>query len=254
MSNGPPEQALLSSFLRSRSCLLDCSSLPHFPCYAQTQCQVAFPKLSGQLIDVAIASQQQGGSRAEAQHAINVILGEVVAVVCVSGVAGGLRSWLFQSAAERVMFRLRSRLFAALLAQEVGFYDRVRTGEAARLWQQAGVGCQKLSNQRCLDAGIFSLLGAFHLPVCCWRYLQSCHCCGQCLCVQPPRCFLQASSTSLGLPLLSPTLLVSAACCRRADQPPVRGHSADAVCSHHSHCRGAASCGSHSPGAGHDVS
>lgn len=40
-------------------------------------------------------------------------------VVAVTGAADGLRSWLFQSAAERVMYRLRVRLFGALLQQEV---------------------------------------------------------------------------------------------------------------------------------------
>jgi ABC-type multidrug transport system fused ATPase/permease subunit len=53
--------------------------------------------------------------------------------VVVGGVAGGLRSWLFQGAAERVMYRLRTGLFATLMAQEVGFYDRVRTGGVLRV-------------------------------------------------------------------------------------------------------------------------
>jgi ABC-type multidrug transport system fused ATPase/permease subunit len=90
--------------------------------------QVAFPKLAGDLIDVAI-SQQEGGSTAAAQRRTNAILAQIIAVVVVGGVAGGLRSWLFQSAAERVMYLLRVRLFQSLMQQEVGFYDRVRTGE-----------------------------------------------------------------------------------------------------------------------------
>ena len=36
---------------------------------------------------------------------------------------------LFNSAAERVMNRLRVRLFGHLSSQEIGFFDRVRTGE-----------------------------------------------------------------------------------------------------------------------------
>jgi ABC-type multidrug transport system fused ATPase/permease subunit len=50
---------------------------------------------------------------------------QTVAVIIASGVAGALRSWLFQSAAERVMFRLRTRLFAALLQQEVGRFAHI---------------------------------------------------------------------------------------------------------------------------------
>ena len=45
---------------------------------------------------------------------------QILVVLGISAGADGLRSWLFQSAAERVMFRLRTRLFAALLRQEVG--------------------------------------------------------------------------------------------------------------------------------------
>lgn len=92
--------------------------------------QVAFPALAGQLIDVAVREQQEGGLDPEAARGqINRILEQVAAVVVISGVAGGVRQWLFQAAAERVMCALRVRLFAALLAQEVGFFDRVRTGE-----------------------------------------------------------------------------------------------------------------------------
>ena len=36
---------------------------------------------------------------------------------------------LFNASAERVMWRLRSRLFEHIIHQEVGFFARVRTGE-----------------------------------------------------------------------------------------------------------------------------
>lgn len=36
---------------------------------------------------------------------------------------------LFNSAAERVMCNLRHRLFSHLMNQEIGFFDRIRTGE-----------------------------------------------------------------------------------------------------------------------------
>ena len=54
---------------------------------------------------------------------------QALAVVAAGGVTSGASGWLFASAAERVMFRLRARLFGALLRQEVGFFDRARTGE-----------------------------------------------------------------------------------------------------------------------------
>ena len=40
-----------------------------------------------------------------------------------------LSNRLFNSAAERVMCNLRHRLFSHLISQEIGFYDRIRTGE-----------------------------------------------------------------------------------------------------------------------------
>lgn len=90
--------------------------------------QVAFPKLAGDLIDVAI--EQQGGAGPHAgARATNRILLQTLAVVAVGGAADGVRSWLFRSAAERLVCRLRVRLFTTLLLQEVGFYDRARTGE-----------------------------------------------------------------------------------------------------------------------------
>ena len=36
---------------------------------------------------------------------------------------------LFNASAERVMWRLRCNLFSHIIVQEVGFFDRVRTGE-----------------------------------------------------------------------------------------------------------------------------
>ena len=53
----------------------------------------------------------------------------LVAIQAVGGVAGGFRAWLFESASVRVMCRLRSRVFAAVCWQEIGFFDRVRIGE-----------------------------------------------------------------------------------------------------------------------------
>ena len=91
--------------------------------------QVAVPKLAGELIDVAIKQQQGEGTAAQARAAADALLIRVLAIAVVGGVAGGLRAYLFQSASERVVYRIRTRLFGRLLEQEVGFYDRVRTGE-----------------------------------------------------------------------------------------------------------------------------
>ena len=48
------------------------------------------------------------------------LLVEILAILAVGGVASGLRAWLFDSAATRVMARLRMRLFSSLMSQEMG--------------------------------------------------------------------------------------------------------------------------------------
>jgi ABC-type multidrug transport system fused ATPase/permease subunit len=57
------------------------------------------------------------------------VLYEILVILSVGGLASGLRAWLFNCASERVMARLRFRLFSHLMGQEMGFFDRVRTGE-----------------------------------------------------------------------------------------------------------------------------
>jgi len=53
--------------------------------------------------------------------------------MCVIFVVGGVftlfRSILFEMSGARVVARLRSQLFAAVIKQEVGFFDMNKTGE-----------------------------------------------------------------------------------------------------------------------------
>jgi ATP-binding cassette subfamily B protein len=53
----------------------------------------------------------------------------LAALAVVQGVAIGLRYLLFTLAGERVVARLRGDLFRRILSQEIGFFDRRRTGE-----------------------------------------------------------------------------------------------------------------------------
>lgn len=54
-----------------------------------------------------------------------------VALLC--GLFSGVRGGLFSVAMWRLNVRIRTALFASLLAQEVGFYDKVQTGAGGRL-------------------------------------------------------------------------------------------------------------------------
>lgn len=53
----------------------------------------------------------------------------LVAVFLLQAFFGMLRSWLFTVAGERVVAKLRSDLFSAILNQEIAFFDQSRTGE-----------------------------------------------------------------------------------------------------------------------------
>ena len=65
---------------------------------------------------------------------------------------------LFNSAAERVMCRLRCTLFSRLMGQETGFFDRTRTGELMNrlsevrcvlLWPCSGASMHREAINKC---------------------------------------------------------------------------------------------------------
>jgi ABC transporter fused permease/ATP-binding protein len=59
----------------------------------------------------------------------NAAAGLLLTLFLVQSVFAMVRSWLFTVAGERVVARLRSDLFAAVLRQDIGFFDQTRTGE-----------------------------------------------------------------------------------------------------------------------------
>jgi ABC-type multidrug transport system fused ATPase/permease subunit len=83
---------------------------------------LAYPAALGQVVDDVSASDGEAVRR-------DVLL--MLAVVAVQSVAIALRMHLFTVAGERIVARLRTRLFGHLLAQEIGFFDSRRTGELA---------------------------------------------------------------------------------------------------------------------------
>jgi len=81
---------------------------------------LAYPTAFGILVDDTRAGDASALRR-------DVIV--MVAIVAVQSVAIALRMHLFTVAGERIVKRLRARLFSHLLAQEVAFFDSRRTGE-----------------------------------------------------------------------------------------------------------------------------
>jgi ATP-binding cassette subfamily B protein len=67
--------------------------------------------------------------RAAAQRQITQSALGLLAVFAVQGLFSALRAYLFNFSGERVVAKLRRDLYAAIVRQEVGFFDEQRTGE-----------------------------------------------------------------------------------------------------------------------------
>lgn len=56
-------------------------------------------------------------------------IGYMSLVFLLGSFAGGIRSWLFELAGQRVVARLRQDIFKSILKQDIKFFDTNRTGE-----------------------------------------------------------------------------------------------------------------------------
>ncbi|GJU69193.1 ABC transporter B family member 27-like protein [Tanacetum coccineum] len=81
------------------------------------------------IIDIVSRDIKTPEEQTEALNAVKDTILAVVAVVVVGSFSTALRAWLFSSASERVVARLRKDLFGHLMHQEIAFYDVTRTGE-----------------------------------------------------------------------------------------------------------------------------
>lgn len=60
---------------------------------------------------------------------MNKYIGYMSLVFLIGSFAGGIRSWLFELAGQRVVARLRQDIFKAIIKQDIKFFDTNRTGE-----------------------------------------------------------------------------------------------------------------------------
>nr|GEY51801.1 ABC transporter B family member 27-like [Tanacetum cinerariifolium] len=81
------------------------------------------PSFGGQIIDIVSRDIKTPEEQTEALNAVKDTILAVVAVVVVGSLSTALRAWLFSSASERVVARLRKDLFGHLMHQEIAFYD-----------------------------------------------------------------------------------------------------------------------------------
>nr|KAJ0212008.1 hypothetical protein LSAT_V11C400223020 [Lactuca sativa] len=87
------------------------------------------PSFGGRIIDIVSRDIKTPEEQTEALNAVKDTILAVVLVVVVGSFSTALRAWLFSSASERVVARLRKDLFSHLMQQEIAFYDVTRTGE-----------------------------------------------------------------------------------------------------------------------------
>ncbi|XP_030547918.1 ABC transporter B family member 27 [Rhodamnia argentea] len=90
---------------------------------------VLIPRFGGMIIDIVSREIKSPEEQVEALNAVKNTILEIVLVVVIGALCTALRSWLFASASERVVARLRKDLFSHLIHQEIAFFDVTRTGE-----------------------------------------------------------------------------------------------------------------------------
>ncbi|KAE8695743.1 ABC transporter B family member 27 [Hibiscus syriacus] len=87
------------------------------------------PKYGGMIIDIVSKDIRTPEQQSDALQAVKNTVIYIVVIVVVGSLCTTLRSWLFNSASERVVARLRRDLFSHLIQQEIAFFDVTRTGE-----------------------------------------------------------------------------------------------------------------------------
>ncbi|TVT97859.1 hypothetical protein EJB05_56871, partial [Eragrostis curvula] len=101
---------------------------------------ILVPKYGGKIIDIVSRDVQRPEDKAQALEDVRGTILYIVIIVVVGSVCTALRAWLFNSASERVVARLRKDLFSHLINQasrsslyrmliEIAFFDVTRTGE-----------------------------------------------------------------------------------------------------------------------------
>ncbi|MED6132703.1 ABC transporter B member 25 [Stylosanthes scabra] len=86
-------------------------------------------KYGGKIIDIVSGDLRTQEQRDEALDAVKNTIIEIFLIVFIGSICTALRAWLFSSASERVVARLRKDLFSHLVNQEIAFFDVTRTGE-----------------------------------------------------------------------------------------------------------------------------
>ncbi|KAL0461568.1 UNVERIFIED_CONTAM: ABC transporter B family member 27 [Sesamum latifolium] len=87
------------------------------------------PRFGGRIIDIVSRDIKTPDEQAQALDDVKNTILAIFSIVLIGSLSTALRTWLFSSASERVVARLRKNLFSHLIQQEIAFFDVTRTGE-----------------------------------------------------------------------------------------------------------------------------
>jgi ABC transporter fused permease/ATP-binding protein len=90
---------------------------------------LAYPQGIRVVIDAALGTAPEWAGQVGRARLLELVALAMAAIALVSAAAMGIRFFLFMLAGERVINRLRQDLYQAMLAQEVAFFDKERTGD-----------------------------------------------------------------------------------------------------------------------------
>ncbi|GBG61740.1 hypothetical protein CBR_g23255 [Chara braunii] len=133
---------------------------------------LALPTFAGDVIDAVTRHPDTPEGKAATYVKVNQKLVQIVAVVIVGSIATSMRVYLFTSASERVVARLKRDLFGSLVRQEVAFFDVTRTGELmSRLSEDTQIikNAVTLNLSELLRGISTALLGLSYMFVKSWR-------------------------------------------------------------------------------------
>ena len=120
---------------------------PHLPLFgvallclcANSLINLFMPNFQGRIIDAVIAGHTACATNATAAHGSAECDGKTAAFLDVvtwylilsvtTGALGGLRSLCFNLVGRRIMVWVRSRLYRAIIVQDIAFFDGIRTGD-----------------------------------------------------------------------------------------------------------------------------
>ena len=86
-----------------------------------TMANLVLPQVAGDIVDAISAKK--------GDHHMNIVIRNFLFVVVAGGVTTAIRNYFFTLVGQRLVYKLRSQLYKAIVSQETAFFDESKTGE-----------------------------------------------------------------------------------------------------------------------------